>query len=159
MLRKLVREGLFHAHYYRRELASNILLASPYAHAVADAALEVTSQWDSEVAGRAWGLARRLGHALTPQRVTERVLAETRPELQRHALACLAWSRDAMTDQLARHTARVARGPAQHRGSALAAVAALGMYRRQDLLDGIEAPEMKEAAKWWRTAGGAIHES
>lgn len=159
MLRALLRDAMFHVHHDRRWQASSLLLASPYAEATAAAALNAVGGWDRTIAGQAWSFVRRLATAVDPGALGEQVLAEERDALRGHALACLAGSRDALNPPVERYVAEIAHSHASDRGLALAAVSALGMHGRRALLDAVPAGPAAEAARWWRTTGGAIHET
>ena len=60
MLRRLIREALFHVHRSRRHLASALLLASPYAAAIGEVVLRLTSHADERVAMSCWSLVGRM---------------------------------------------------------------------------------------------------
>lgn len=157
MLRKLVREALFHVHHDRRDLASTLILTSPYATSAAEAILDLTARENPFLAARAWAASRRLAQVLAPQQLAVRVVGEARRELQQHALYCLAWSQDALTTEVADHTMAVIREG--HPGAARAGVTALGMYRRHDLLKSVDRDSESPSAQWWLTMGGAIQET
>lgn len=158
MLRRLIREALFHVHRSRRRLAAIVLASSPYARPVADATLRVACDGDEVTAGLAYSLLRRLGHVLDRAEVAECAEAETRPDLKAAALLTMGLSRGDLPESMAAQLASLA---TTSHGTRLghAATYALGMAGHESLTDLADAPgPAREAAAWWAQAGGAIHD-
>ena len=92
MLRRLIREALFHVHRSRRHLASALLLASPSA-AIGEVVLRLTSHADERVSLPCWSLVGRMTPALSMTALTERVAAEDRRPAGPGDLCGLVWGR------------------------------------------------------------------
>ncbi|MGA8847055.1 MAG: hypothetical protein WB471_10620 [Nocardioides sp.] len=158
MLRRLLREAMFHLHRERRELAALVLVASPYARPIAAACLQATHDLDETTAGASWSLLRRLGHVLDRGTVGDVALAERRPSLHASALIALGLSRGSISEAMAHHLCGTAR---EGSGTRLehAATFALGMtgHPRLAALAADSGPR-QQAARWWTAVGPAIHD-
>jgi hypothetical protein len=89
MLRRLVRESLFHAHRERRHLASVLRAVSPYGEHVARAILDLAADADDLVAGMSWSVLRRMGHVLDRRRVAGAIADESRSGIRARGLLTL----------------------------------------------------------------------
>lgn len=133
MLRRVIRESLFHVHRPRRHLASAMILASPYAHSVAEVVLGLTARDDERTAGLCWSLVERLAPALSPHALTEQLRAETRPRLRARAAAALMWAPE-LPDEAAEALVLAATEASESHETATAAVLALGLAGRSEHL-------------------------
>ena len=159
MLRRLIREALFHVHRSRRHLASALLLASPYASAVGEVVLRLTSHADERVSLPCWSLVGRLTPALSPAALAERFTDETRPELQGRATAALMWVGADLTDTtLAALVKTAGEGRTE---AADVAVLTLGLADRQQELAQlmVTAPDgLEPLVRWAAARGPAVSE-
>ncbi len=159
MLRRLVREALFHVHRDRRHLAAVVLAASPYARPVAEAALDAAAERDETTAELAWSLSRRLGHVLDRAEVSDRAFAERRPALHASALVTLGLSLGELPQPMAEHLRRTARTSTGTRVGH-AATFALGMAGHPYLTAlAAEAGPWQRPAQWWASVGPALHDT
>ena len=158
MLRRLVREALFHVHRDRRRLAAIVLAASPYARAIAEASLVVVRDSDEATAGLTSSLLRRLGHVLARAEVSEMALSEGRKSLRASAFVTVGLSRGTLPEQMADHLCQTARTSS---GTRLghAATFALGMSGHPHLkaMAAQKGPS-QSAARWWTSVGPALHD-
>ncbi len=159
MLRRLIREGLFHVQRDRRHLAAVLLGLSPYGRAVAQTVLTLTKEADEQVASLSWSLLRRLGHVVDRVEVAEVACGESRDGLRARGFVTTGLSRGALNDVAADQlleTARSAKRPSlQH-----AALFALGMADHSHLvaLSEAESEAGRRGALWWRTIGSSLHD-
>jgi hypothetical protein len=158
MLRRLLREALFHVHRDRRQLAAVTLAASPYARPVAEAALAATTDRDAATAALLWSLLRRMGHVLTREQVAAAAYEETRPVLHAAALVTLGLATGDVPSRMADHLLATARDRAGTR-MGHAATLALGMtgHRHLETLTSQAGP-WSGAARWWTSVGPALHD-
>jgi hypothetical protein len=160
MLRRLIREALFHVQRDRRHIAAALLGLSPYGRAVAQSVLRLTREADEQVASLSWSLLRRLGHVVERDEVAEVACGEARTGLRARGFVTTGLSRGELNDgaaDLLLEDARSSPTPSlQH-----AAVFALGMADHSHLVALCEVePEngSRSAAQWWRTIGSALHD-
>lgn len=161
MLRRLVREALGHVHRPRRHLASAMLLASPYAHAVAEVALGLTAHDDERLASLCWSLVGRMAPALSAHALTEQLCAETRPRLRARAAGTLMWAADELPDDAVAVLVQVATNPAETVETASAAVISLALAGRTDDLERIATDlpaEVSSLALWSAKQGPCIRD-
>ena len=154
MLRRLIREALFHVHRSRRHLASALLQASPYAAAIGEVVLRLTSHADDRVSMPCWSLVGRMTPALSMTALTERVATENRRELRARATSALMWVGADMPDAAVTTLVRaVDNGKGD---TAYAAVLALGLADRQVELAALaeRAPDGLEPLVRWAAARG-----
>ena len=159
MLRRLLREALFHVHRDRRQLAAIVLAASPYARPVAEAAMSASVERNDATAAMSWSLLRRMGHVLDRGEVAERAFAEKRPALHASALITLGLSTGAVPHAMGEHLLRTAH---EHSSTRLghAATFALGMSGHQHLQAlANQAGPCQRAALWWTSVGSALHDN
>lgn len=159
MLRRLIREALFHVHRSRRHLASALLLASPYAAAVGEVVLRLTSHADVRVSMPCWSLVGRMTPALSTTALTERVAAEDRDELQARAASALMWVGADMPE--AAVNTLVEAVDSGRGDTAYAAVLALGLADRQEELAKLveSAPaDLEPLVRWAAARGPAVTE-
>lgn len=158
MLRRLVREGLFHVQRDRRNLAAVLLGLSPYGRAVAQTVLQLTKEADVQVASMCWSLLRRMGHVVDRDEVAELACAEKRTGLRARGFVTTGLSRGTLDDEAADLLLEEARSPEtpslQH-----AALFALGMANHSHLLRLSELEdERRRSAEWWRKLGPSLHD-
>ena len=158
MLRRLIRESLFHAHRERRNLAASTIAISPYAGPVADAVLKLVHD-DQTLATMSWSMLRRFGHVLERERVSQVALTETREGLRARGLVTLGLVQgpleSACADRLLAQALDAPSPSLEH-----AAVFALGMsgHSHLETLAVKGSPRQQRAAAWWRKVGPAIHD-
>lgn len=161
MLRKLIREALFHARAERRQLAGLLLACSPYAHAVACTLLRLVARDDTDdlTTAMSWSALRRFGHVLTRDEVAAVALGEKRPALQARAWAALGLAQGEVHDDVAAQLAHTTSQGTTYdqRHSALYALGMTGHSTLQALLTH-ERPELRRGAAWWLDLGSAIHD-
>lgn len=158
MLRRLVREALFHAHRERRHLAGVMVAVSPYAPAVARSVLELTADPDDLVASMSWSFLRRLAHVLDRTEVYELAAAEERPGVQARALVTLGLAVGELPEEGVTRIAAAVTASDQE-AQRHAAVFALGMIDHPRLVALAEAdPALAARTAWWRSLGPAIHD-
>ncbi|WP_345273259.1 hypothetical protein [Nocardioides nanhaiensis] len=159
MLRRLVREALFHTQRERRHLAAVTLSLSPYARAVGRALLELTTDPDTQVAAMAWSTLRRLGHVVDRETVATAALRERRDELRPRALLTLGLCHGPLRDGDAAALVQSACDPRSSAEEQHAAVFALGMAGHPCLQQAAtsESP-MAPAARWWLRSGPSLHD-
>lgn len=159
MLRRLVREMLFHTQRERRHLAAVTVSLSPYALAVGRALLDLTEDPDTQVAAMAWSALRRLGHVVDRATAAGIALRERRSDLRARALLTLGLCHGPLRDADAAHLVQSACEPSTPEVERHAAVFALGMAGhpavRQAADD--ECP-LTRAASWWVRTGPALHD-
>ncbi len=159
MLRRLIREALFHVQRDRRHVAAVLLGLSPYGRAVAQTVLKLTGEADDQVASLSWSLLRRLGHVVERDEVAEVACAETRSGLRARGFVTTGLSRGRLNDDAADlllGEARSSQAPSlQH-----AALFALGMSAHSNLAElcEVEPEENRRGALWWRTIGSSLHD-
>jgi hypothetical protein len=159
MLRRLIREALFHVQRDRRHVAAVLLGLSPYGRAVAQTVLKLTGEADDQVASMSWSVLRRLGHVVERDEVAAVACAETRSGLRARGFLTTGLSRgrlnDGAADQLL-DAARSSQTPSlQH-----AALFALGMSAHSHLAELCqdEPESSRRGAMWWRKIGSALHD-
>jgi hypothetical protein len=159
MLVRLVREALFHTHKERRNQASLLLGASPFADAVGRACMDVVDLEDEVIAVRALTLMIYVAPKLERDRLMKWSLQDSRPTVRSRAMMVLAqlpdWL-DADEEDAVVNTMSTSMEPAIHYG----ALYLLGMHGARSLArletDGDD--YQRETAHWWRTLGPAIHD-
>lgn len=159
MLRRLMREALFHTHKVRRHQAGLLLAASPYRNAVARQCHALTGGSNYFLAARAWTLMMRVGHAGRRSDILLRAMTETRPTLQSRALVNLGLSKEPVSNHEARAILGTfdesARGSVRHGtffALGMSGVSALERLAEHD------AEQIRRTAAWWREQGPAIHD-
>ncbi len=159
MLRRLLREALFHMHKSRRHQAALLLASSPYRHAVARQCHDLVGGSNYFLAARAWVVLMRVGHAGRRPEVLLRAMSEARPTLRSRALITIGLDETELTEReaqaLVTSVAPTERGSVRH-----GLFFALGMSG-SDLLVELtdhESDSFRSSAQWWRTVGPAIHE-
>jgi hypothetical protein len=159
MLRRLIREGLFHVQRDRRNLAAVLLGLSPYGRAVAQTVLKLTQEDDDQVASLSWSLLRRMGHVVERDEVAGMACAEKRTGLRARGFVTTGLSRGELNDEAADLLLEEAQSPEtpslQH-----AALFALGMADHSHLveLSEVEQDEGRRGALWWRQIGPSLHD-
>lgn len=158
MLRRLVRESLFHVQRERRHLAAVLLAVSPYGEHAARAILDLASDSDDLVAGMSWSVLRRMGHVLDRRQVVGAIADESRDVIRARGLVTLGLTVGPLEDDAASlmvATAKEASSDALRH----AAVFALGMTDQERLRElASEEPALAGPVGWWRSLGAAIHD-
>ena len=159
MLRRLVRESLFHVQRERRHLAAVLLAVSPYGEPVARAILDLASDPDDLVAGMSWSVLRRMGHLLHRRRIAEAIAAEKRTVMRARGLVTLGLTAGPLEDDAAELMVATAK-ETDSESLRHAAVFALGMTDHERLrVLAHEEPELARPIGWWRALGTAIHDA
>lgn len=158
LLRRLLRESLFHVSRERRNLASTLLAISPYAPHLAASALELTQSEQEVTARMAWSLLRRLGHLVTRESVTDFAITQSRSEHLAHGLVTLGLATgpitDATADELLHHVRTTSRDGVRH-----SALFALGMSGHPHLRQLAARDDASAAnARWWLGLGCSLHD-
>ena len=159
MLRRLLRESLFHVHHPRRHHAALLLAASPYRHAVSRQLEEATGSSHAFLAARAWTALMRVGWSGQRLALLLRATTEPRPTLRSRALVNLGLDPLVLSTAEARTlVASVSpAGPERVRRGLLFALGMSGGVLLADLA-GHESDDVRRAARWWQSQGTAIHE-
>lgn len=158
LLRRLVRESLFHAQRERRQLASALLAVSPYGAHVARAILDLASDSDDLVAGMCWSVLRRLGHVLDAHRVAAAIANERRDGIRARGLVTLGLTVGPLDEHAMEMMLASAKEPSSD-AVRHAAVFALGMTDHERLRAlAAEEPDFARPASWWRSLGPVIHD-
>lgn len=158
MLRRLVRESLFHVQRERRHLASVLLAVSPYGEPAARAILELASDSDDLVAGMSWSVLRRMGHVLDRRKVADVVADESREGIRARGLMTLGLTTGSLEDDAAELIVASAK-EASTDSLRHAAVFALGMTDHERLRAlAAEDPALARPVSWWRSLGPALHD-
>jgi hypothetical protein len=157
MLRRLLREALFHSHKPRRHHAALLIAASPYAAATARHCLHLASDSNDLLAARAWTVLMRVGDGGQRDDVVHHGIAEKRPSVRARALVNVGLG-GALTPEQSRAIADrydEARSVERH-----ATLFALGMAGAAELaeLATSEDQETRRGAQWWLDQGPAIHD-
>ncbi|MFC6286220.1 hypothetical protein ACFP3Q_07960 [Nocardioides sp. GCM10027113] len=159
MMRRLLREALFHNHKMRRDHAAMLLTASPYRLAVSRQCQQLIGVSDYFLAARAWALLMKVGLAGRRPEIAMRALTEVRPTLQARALVNLGLSDEPISPGEAR--AILNQVSPDSRGSVRAATLfALGMSGAPEIEKCAVHEEdwYSRAAIWWMKQGPALHE-
>jgi len=158
MLRRLVREGLFHLLQVRRRHAAQLLGASAYSRALAPLLLDLACGPDEFLAARAWSLLASLDCTEVRGRVRAAALDHRRPWVQGRALTQLGRDRHPLSDDDATTITRLL--GTQRAELRYAAMFALGMSGADHVLPlTTHADEtVAAAARWWLRTGPALHD-
>lgn len=159
MLRRLLRESLFHMHKSRRHHAAQLLAASPYRRAVARRCHSLSGGSNYFLAARAWTVLMRVGHAGRRPEMLLRAMSDGRPTLRARALINIGLHEQGLSAGEAQ--ALVASVPPDERNSLRHGLFfALGMTGSALLVDlsDHESEAFRRTAQWWRVLGPAIHE-
>ncbi|WP_343909224.1 hypothetical protein [Nocardioides aquiterrae] len=157
MLRRLLREALFHSHKPRRHHAALLVAASPYAPAAAHHLLQLACDPNDLLAARAWTVLMRVGDHSLCDAVVRRAVEDERPSVRARALVNVGLDGDLTPE----HTGAVAqRYDAARSIERHATLFALGMAGAPELPDFAKSDdaETARAAQWWLDQGPAIHD-
>jgi len=159
MLRRLLRESLFHMHKSRRHQAALLLASSPYRRAVSRQCHVLVGGSNYFLAARAWAVLMRVGHAGRRSEVLLRAMSEPRSTLRGRALVNIGLNErdlsEAEAQALLSSVAPTERGSVRH--GLFFALGMSGSGLLVELTDH-ESDAFRRAAQWWRTQGPAIHE-
>ncbi len=155
MLRRLLREALFHSHKPRRHHAALLISASPYRTAAAQHLLELAGDDNELLAARAWTVLMRIGDGGHRERVVEHACSEKRTSVRARALvnAGLGGTLDADARTSIVRQYDESRPLERH-----ASLFALGMAGAPELaeLGQRDDPDTQRGARWWLGRGPAI---
>ncbi|MCB0896018.1 MAG: hypothetical protein KDB43_11705 [Nocardioidaceae bacterium] len=157
MLRRLLREALFHSHKPRRHHAALLLAASPYAPAAARHLLELASDANDLFAARAWTVLMRVGDGGRRDQVVGCAAEEKRPSVRARALVNVGLGGTLTPEQRRSVLERFDSSRSLERHATLFAVGMAGAAELADLATD-EDPEVHFAAAWWQRQGGAIQD-
>ena len=160
MLRRLLREALFHVHHPRRHHAALMLAASPYRSALSRRLEEEVDGPDSFLAARTWTALMRVGYSGSRSDLLRRATSEPRPGVRARALANVGLDDLVLSTGEAR--ALVASvSPTEPSSVRRAMFFALGMSGGALLaeLSDHESEDYRRPARWWMAQGTAIHEA
>ncbi len=159
MLRRLLREALFHVHHPRRHHAALLLAASPYRRALSRELAEVTSSADSFLAARVWSVLMRVGWSGRRRDLLLHATSEPRPALRARALVNVGLDAHVLSTAEARALAAPVSPTAQEpvRHGMLFALGMAGGALLAELAEH-ESEDYRRAARWWQSHGTAIHE-
>ncbi|GAB2445643.1 hypothetical protein GCM10027062_28060 [Nocardioides hungaricus] len=158
MLRRLLREALFHSHKPRRHHAALLVAASPYAPAAARHCLRLAADPNDLIAARAWTVLMRVGDGGQRDEVVRLAREDKRPSVRARALVNAGLGGALSADDAERIAAAYDDARALERHATLFA---LGMAQAPQLrtLAESEETETRRAARWWLARGGAIRDS
>ena len=157
LLQRLVREALFHVSTNRRRLATYTLGMSPYAPAVADCLVSLTSAEMEMLRERAWEAVWLLGHGSRRADIVS-LVGTDHAWTQRRALISLARSPQRLTTV---EQERIKAATRHESGSVRrAALYATGLQAPHHLPNPLETRKSPDAAvvTWWRRVGPAIRD-
>lgn len=157
MLRRLLRESLFHSHKPRRHHAALFIAASPYAPAAAGHLLQLAADTNDLLAARAWTVLMRVGDGGRRDVVVERACEEKRPSVRARALVNVGLGGGLTPEQCTAVLHRLDSSRSLERHATLFAV---GMAEAPELagLAAAAEPDVQYAAAWWLRQGGAIQD-
>ncbi|WP_460809107.1 hypothetical protein [Nocardioides salsibiostraticola] len=159
MLRRLLREALFHVQRERRHLAATVISVSPYGPPIAKAALALTGQGDELTARTSWSILRRLGHLITREEIGDTLRASPHSSCETAGMITMGLARGPMNQQIARHL-RVEATDSPRQDTRHAALFALGMSGDENLETLIHGScELSARATWWKQTGPALLDS
>lgn len=157
MLRRLLREALFHSHKPRRHHAALFIAASPYAPAAARHLLQLAGDANDLLAARAWTVLMRVGDGGRRDDVVGRACEEKRASVRARALVNvgIGGKLTPAQCQAVLHRLDTSRSLERH-----ATMFAAGMAAVPELVDLATADELdiQYAAAWWLRQGGAIQD-
>ena len=160
MLRRLLREALFHVHHPRRHHAALMLAASPYRSALSRRLQEEVDGPDSFLAARSWTALMRVGYSGPRSDLLRRATSEPRPDVRARALATVGLDDLVLSAGEARALVGSV-SPTEPSSVRRAMFFALGMSGGALLaeLSDHESEDYWRPARWWRAQGTAIHEA
>lgn len=158
MLRRLLREALFHSHKPRRHHAALLVAASPYRTSAAHHLLRLAGEENDLFAARAWTVLMRLGDGGLREQVVDLAVSEKRPSVRARALVNVGLGGGGLSAEQGAAIAEqydASRPLERH-----ATLFALGMSGAADLAGFAESPdpETQHGARWWMSHGTAIHD-
>lgn len=157
MLRRLLREALFHSHKPRRHHAALLVAASPYSPAAARHLLQLATDPNELLAARAWTVLMRIGSHDLGDQVVERALVDDRPTVRARALVNVGLDGSVTPEQSAAVAQQYDASKSLERHATLFA---LGMAGAPELgaLAAADDADTARAARWWLSQGQAIHD-
>ena len=158
MLRRLVREALFHLVKLRRRHAAYVLGASVYASVLPPLLLDLATGTDGLVADRAWSLMAELDTRGVRDRIAVLAKDPRRPWVQGRALTQLGRDPRPLADDEVALATRLLQAPQPE--LRYAAMFALGMSSPDHVRPLTEHADeqVAGAARWWVRTGPALHD-
>lgn len=158
MLRRLLREALFHVQRERRHLGATLISLSPYGPPIAAAALELTRSDDEVVARTSWSILRRLGHLTGRDAVAASLNFHDHPTHLAHGMVTLGLATGPMDEDISGRLVDAvihsSRDGVRH--AALFALGMSGHHRLHELADGHD--KRAASAAWWLETGPSVHD-
>jgi hypothetical protein len=158
MLRRLLREALFHSHKPRRHHAALLVAASPYAPAAARHLFELACDPNDLLAARAWTVLMRVGDHSLCDAVVRRAVEDERPSVRARALVNVGLDGDLTPEQTSAVAGRYDAARSIERHATLFALGMAGAPMLPDFAKSDDA-ETARAAQWWLDQGPAIHDA
>ncbi|WP_155992393.1 hypothetical protein [Nocardioides sp. URHA0032] len=158
MLRRLLREALFHSHKPRRHHAALLIAATPYAPSAARHLLELAADPNELLAARAWTVLMRVGNHDLRDQVMQRALADERPTVRSRALVNVGLDGGLSGEQCTALADRYAESRSLERHATLFALGMAGAPQLVELAKSEDADTARGAA-WWLGQGPAIHDA
>ena len=157
MLRRLLREALFHSHKPRRHHAALLIAASPYAPAAARHCLRLAADPNELLAARAWTLLMRVGHGGHRDEVVRFAATDERPSVRARALVNAGLGGELTPAQSEAIADRYDASKSLERHATLFALGMAGAPQLKVLAESDD-PETQRGARWWLNQGSAIHD-
>lgn len=157
MLRRLLREALFHSHKPRRHHAALLIAASPYAPATARHCLRMAADPNELLAARAWTVLMRVGHGGLRDDVVRHAATDDRPSVRARALVNAGLGGELTPVQSQVITGRYGEARSLERHATLFALGMAGAPELAALAES-EDPDTQRGARWWLSQGSAIHD-
>ncbi len=156
MLERLIQESLFHVHASRRELASHLLAASPYAPQLRLRLVGLVRGNDEPLALSAAEMIAAFGTDPSAEPLLDRGVGDSRPAVQAEAIRTAAtvdesWCSDHVDDLVGLAVSH------PHKLVRSAAIFGLGMAGSASVdLEERLAPTDRPALAWWRDHGALV---
>lgn len=158
MLRRLLREALFHSHKARRHHAALLIGASPYRTSAARHLLELTNDDNDLLAARAWTVLMRVGDGDQRDRLVSLACSEDRPTVRARALVNVGLGGALKPEQTAAIAQRYGDSKPLERHATLFALGMAGAPELATFAESEDA-ETQRGARWWLSQGMAIHDA
>lgn len=158
MLRRLLREALFHSHKPRRHHAALLIAASPYAPATARHCLRMAADPNDLMAARAWTVLMRVGNDGRRDQVVGLASTEQRPSVRARALVNVGLGGELTAEQSVALAGAYDSSRNLERHATLFALGMTGSPALEQLAKEGDA-ETQGGARWWLAQGPAIHDA
>jgi HEAT repeat protein len=157
MLRRLLREALFHSHKPRRHHAALLIAATPYAHATARHCLRLAADPNDLIAARAWTVLMRVGDGGQRPDVLRHACEDKRPSVRARALVNVGLGGALEPDEASRLAGQYGESRTLERHATLFALGMAGAPQLAALAES-EDSDTRRGARWWLAQGPAIHD-